>query len=279
MTFDTSMTAIWQTRVIWGALCEEAGQALILGRTAARETERRIRLETEYAWEKRLRRLAKEEERNWSRMDQRRMAAAAAQEARRTFREKLEHQGNPYQIVTKMTESIAERERMIADELEDGAFDLTSDTGLRDRSIVLEAMAWGYDILADDPTGSVDHERIHHWLTQGEGRKLKITTRLYRPEEAERGLRRSMAKPLDWVEKAAARAVVTDPDDERRSGQEIFQLIEPWGSRGMPNMQARVARMCEEKAGLERVLEAVREQGQAQQGGKKEEETRGRAER
>ena len=48
------------------------------------------------------------------------------------------------------------REAEIDDCLPDSFFDLTTGNGVRDRNIVVEALAWGFDILATNNINSID---------------------------------------------------------------------------------------------------------------------------
>ena len=66
ITFDTNIPAIPAIRAFWATLCEDAGQRMTLVPTAASELLRRVRLETEREWAKRLKAVNAEQRIGWT---------------------------------------------------------------------------------------------------------------------------------------------------------------------------------------------------------------------
>lgn len=263
LTFDTNLAGIWQSRVLWGTLCEETGQKLVLVPTAAGETLRRIRLETEREWMKKLKAASREQGLDRSRTEIRRLAVRASQAARDWLREEVRRQGSAYVVAPEAGMAVAEREEEIEEALDDRAFDLTTDNGIRDRKIVVEAMARDYDILASNNVESIDHGMLRDWIERGEGRSLGVSTTILRPAMAEERLRVAHGKPIEWTAYAAARSCVTDPYDVGRAARELCELIEPLHRRGMAEVKERIRRMTEHRSELARLLEHVAKHGRS----------------
>ena len=264
ITFDTNLAGIWNTRVFWAALCEDIGQSMVLTSTATAETLRRIRLETEREWTKKLRELNTEENIGWSKVEVRRLATRAAVAARDWFKDEVRRQGAIYATAPRLTATTEALEAEIEESIEDTAFDLTTDNGVRDRKIVVEAMARGYDILASSNIESIDHAMLRHWLkTVGEP-KLGLSTTILRPEPAEERLRNAYGKPIAWTLHAAARACVTDPTDTARAAREIAELIEVFDERAMSELKFRIYRLTRRPQDLAQALAMVARHGTSQ---------------
>ena len=264
ITFDTNLTGVWNTRVFWGTLCEEIGQQLVMTPTATSETLRRVRLETEREWKKKLAQINREQSMGWSKVEIRRLATTAAQAARNWLRDECRKQGAIYAQAHRHNEQGEELEAEIDDLIDDAAFDLTSDNGIRDRKIVIEAMARGYDILASNNANTIDHGMLREWIAKGGGKGLGIETTILRPEPAEERIRELNGRHIAWTGHAAARACVTDPYDEGRAGEEMAELISVFDDRGMSEIKGRIYKMMKNREAFRAVLEGVRQHGASQ---------------
>ena len=264
ITFDTNLTGVWNTRVFWATLCEEIGQQLVMTPTATSETMRRVRLETEREWTRKLVQINRDQEIGWSKVQIRRLATTAAQAARAWLLEECRKQGAIYAQAPRHDERGEKLEAEIDDLIDDNAFDLTNDNGIRDRKIVIEAMARGFDILASNNVNSVDHGMLREWIANGAGRKLGIETTILRPEPAEERIRALNGQHIAWTAHAAARACVTDPYDERRAGEEIAELISVFDDRGMSEIKGRIYRLTKTRDALRAVLGGVVKHGSSQ---------------
>ena len=103
ITFDTNIVALPEIRAFWATLCEEVGQRMVFTPTAAQEVLRRIRLETERDWEKRLKSLDKVKRLGLAGKGIRRLSTIAAAAARDHFQEEMSHQGSIYTRMSKLT--------------------------------------------------------------------------------------------------------------------------------------------------------------------------------
>ena len=261
LTFDTNLAGVRGPRAFWATLCEEIGQPLALTPTAANETLRRVRLETEREWTRKLKRINREQGIGWSRTQIRRLATGAASASRDWLREEMRRQGGIYAFTRRAAEETEDREAEIEDAMDDRAFDLTTDNGIRDRKIAIEAMARGYDILASNNVESIDHGMLRYWIEEGAGSTLGIRTTILRPEPAEERIRREYGKPIEWTAHAAARACVSDPENARQAALEVMDLIEEFQERGMSELQSRILRLTRNASDFAAVLERVRRHG------------------
>ena len=260
INFDTNLTGVWQARVFWATLCEEINQKMVLTPTATAETIRRIRLEAERDWKRWLASINADQGIGWTRVDVRRLSTTAARACADWFKGEARKQGNIY-TYSRRTPAVEEREAEIDDAIADDVFDMTTDNGIRDRKIVVEAMARGFDILASNNVESIDHGMLRHWLASDEARKLRITSTILRPEPAEEHLRTHYGKPIEWTAIAAARACVTNPDDLAGSAREMNDLIKVFHERGMSELQGRIHKLTKRAGQLARILDHVRHHG------------------
>ena len=261
LTFDTNLAGVRGPRAFWATLCQEIGQPLALTPTAANETLRRVRLETEREWTKKLKRINREQGLGWSRTQIRRLATSAANASRDWLHEEMRRQGGIYAFTRRAAEETEDREAEIEDAMDDRAFDLTTDNGIRDRMIAIEAMARGYDILASNNVESIDHGMLRHWIEEGAGSTLGIRTTILRPEPAEERIRREYGKPIEWTAHAAARACVSDPENVSQAALEIMDLIEEFHERGMSELQSRILRLTRNASDFAAALESVHRHG------------------
>ena len=264
ITFDTNLVALWNTRVFWGTVCEEIGQRLILTPTATRETLGRVRLETQRAWGRKLNAINRDHGLNWTPGTRHRLSRTAGVAARDWLRDRLKEQGHIYETDRARGEEIEDREMQIEDTLDDAIFSDENGTGTRDRRIVIEAMARGYDLLATNNFQSINHGLLNHWIESGPGRALEIGTRILRPEPAEEALRKAHGRSIDWVGFAAGRACMTDPYDGDRAARELYALIDGWERRGMGELQDRVGNLASTERGLTAIMTYVQRHGAGQ---------------
>ena len=261
ITFDTNVVAVSNTRVFWATLCEDIGQSMVLTPTASMEVVRRILFETEREWTKTLKTINHEQGLGWSAITVRRLATLAAQTARDWFRDTLRQQGSIYANTPRRSAEVEALEAHIDDALDDAIFSDSDGNGVRDRRIVVEAMARGYDILASNNIASIDHGMLRHWLTTCGTPKLGLTTTIVRPEHAEERLRIAYDRPMHWTATAAARASVTDPDNPQQAAKEMVTLLDRFEQRGMAELKIRIARTIEQPQALRTVLAQVARHG------------------
>ena len=93
LTFDTNLAGVRGPRAFWATLCEEIGQPLALTPTAASETLRRVRLETEREWTRKLKAIDREQGIGWGRTQLRRLATTAANASRDWLNEEIRKAG------------------------------------------------------------------------------------------------------------------------------------------------------------------------------------------
>ena len=264
VTFDTNLAGVRNTRVFRATLCEDVGQRMVLTPTAASETLRRVRLETEREWAGKLKRMNREDALGWSKVRVRRLATTAATAARDWIRDEMRKQGSIYAHAPRRDAGVEALEAEIDDAIDDDAFDLTTDNGVRDRKIVIEAMARGFDLLVSSNVNSTDHAMPRSWIENGGGKALGIETTILRPESAEERLRLRHGRRIEWTVHAAARACVTEPDEEAKAGREIAELVSVFDERGMSEIKERIYRLTRTRPALQAALESVRRQGPSQ---------------
>lgn len=263
ITFDTNIPAIPEVRLFWATLCQDIGQPMTLTPTSAQETLTRIRLETERSWAKRLRLANDRLSLKWDRVRVRRLSTLAAQTARDCFAAHLDQQGSPYAKTPPPPPRIDSRIDAIDQHIPDVLFDLTTGNGMRDRKIVVEALAWQFDILASNNINSIDHVGLRRWIESPQGARLQLNSTIHRPQEAEYHLAKAYRKPPEWVVHALARASVTDPDNEQKSVRQMLQMMTPFARRGLGEMQTRINNMLEDQATLDHALDLVARSGQS----------------
>ena len=262
ITFDTNIVALPETRSFWATICEEIGQRMIFTPTAASEVLRRIRLESERSWEKRLKSLVKEQGPDLAdKKSFRRLSAIAAAAARDTFRDEMSHQGSIYARMPSLTSDLEALRDEISERLPDIVFGLESDAGICDRNIVIDALAGGFDILASNNIESISHPLLREWIEGAEGQSLGLASTVLRPEEAERKLRKANGKDVFWVADALARSCVTNPGDPTRAAREILDASKDFHRRGMLSIRGVIVRAIADPCLRERALNAVRTRG------------------
>ena len=258
--FDTSIPSVRGPRAFWGTLCGLVGQPLRLTETSAKETLRRERIETEREWRDILRKMR--HEMGWNAKEVRRLSTAAAQASQERIGAALQDSSSPYEVARRTrTAEEDELEMRIEDLLEKNIFDMSTDNGIRDRKIAIEAMLGGHDILATNNVGSIDHEWLQYWIDSGPGATLGITTAVLSPTRAEGRVRRACQQPPEWVAEIAARACVTQPEDRAQSSREIHLLMEHFDERGMGVIRERIERVLSAESALDAMLDAVSRHG------------------
>ena len=230
-----------------------------------KETMRRISLDSDRRWEKRLNQARVAGKANLSKFGVRRVGTRAAQATCAWFERELKRRDGPYRTAPERGSSVIGREIDIGQAIDDRVFDLDEDNGVRDKRIVVEAMARGYDVLTSNNNNSIDHGRLKVWMKE-EGERLGVVTTLLRPEEAEEKLRESLGKKLEWTEYAAARSCITDPYNKKKAKQEMEVLLEPLGRRGMGETQNRIYRALQDSKRWDHLLEHVATHGQSHAG-------------
>ena len=168
----------------------------------------------------------------WSATERRRLSTDAARTARDWLREQLRLPDGPYRRDARRDAAIDGLEAW----LDESIFDLDTDNGIRDRKIVIEAMARGYDIIVSNNIGPIEPALLRAWVGSAAARDRGIVTDILPPQPAEEKLRVSAQMPVEWCVWAAAHAAVTDPDDVGRAADEVVQLLEVFERRGMPGI-------------------------------------------
>ena len=261
ITFDSNMAGVWFTRVFWATICEDIGQRLVLTPTATAETLGRIRMEGEREWRRKLKKINEAAGHGWSKVDIRQLSTTAAQAARDHFAEEMRKQGAIYATTPKQTPAVEALEEEIGDKIVDEAFDLTNDNGLRDRKIVIEALARGFDIVASNNINSIEHGILGDWIEDRARHGLTLHTKILRPEPAEEALRKAYGKGIEWPIYIAARAAVSDPYNRERSAKEIAELIDGFEERGMSALKARIKVLAKNPTRFSAMLEHVQKHG------------------
>ena len=263
VTFDTNVMALRPVRAFWATLCEMTNQRVVLPPTAAVEVLRRIRLETDREWSRRLKGINTRDRRRWTGKAIRRGSTAASVAARDWLREQMNRQGNIYCFAPRASDSVEVRLDVLYEHLPSDAFDLTTDAGIRDRKIVIEALAWGFSILASNNIHSIDQEMLEEWL-EGQGRRLGIEGSILRPQKAESILRQAYGMPKEWILHALVRSCVTNPDDTALSIQEMNAAMADFDERGIPGLRSRIDKMTLDLDKIESALESLRRHGPSQ---------------
>ena len=148
----------------------------------------------------------------------RRLSTIAATAARDAFRDEMSQQGSIYVRMRRLTPDREALRDEISERIPEIIFDLTSDSGIRDRNIVIDALAAGFDVLASNNIESISHILLRQWVEGAEGQSLKLTSTILRPEAAELRLREANGKDPFWIADVLARSCVTNPDDPQRGG-------------------------------------------------------------
>lgn len=235
--------------------------------TAANETLVRERLETEREWVRRLKLLAdRRRELRWDNNQIKRMATVAATTARDWLKTELTKRGGPYRVDGRRTKQIEALEVEIDFRMDDDIFERSSHTGIRDRKIVIETMARGYDILASNNVRSIKHERLRHWIMAGPGKKLGIKTTIFSPDLAEEAIRITQDMPLSWTAHAAVRACVSDPENASQAAEEVEAFLVDFQERGMDSIRENIIVELKRQTGFERAMGALRRHGKSRAG-------------
>ena len=257
-----------RVRAFWATLCEEVQQPFVVTPTAGNETLGRERLSVGYEWEKRLKwmnrnRLAG----RWDKVDIRRLTTLASTTARNWLRDEFRKDAGIYRVDKRATREIVALESDISDRLDNDIFDMSISNGIRDRQIVIEAMARGYDILAsNNNVNSIKHARLRHWIALGAGKELGIHTTILAPDLAEEALRFATNQSIGWIAAAAMRTCVTDPGNRNKALQELEVFTRDFKERGMDNILANMLVELDDEAGYEKAMRSVRRHGMSKAG-------------
>ena len=251
--FDTNLTGVRGVRRFWGTVCEMAAQPLYLTPTASSETLRRVRLEVQRETEKELKARRKEGE-ELNPVYIRRVATATGNAARDALKDMLAQQGSAYLRTPPPDAETLALELEIDDTIPEDAFDRTNDNSVRDRKIVVEAAARGYDILASNNVNSMRRGILEHWA-QTTGASMGLNFEIMTPDDTERRMRRELEQPLEWVGGAAVRACVRNAQNAGEIATELPKMMEDWGVRGMAQIEATVAAILEDPKKRKEVIE------------------------
>ena len=260
--FDTNMCAVPGIRCLWGTVCEAVGTAVVLTPTAASEVLRRERLETQRTWQTRLRAIEGELQAEWGPDVRRRLANVAATTSRDWLHDQLRTPRSPYRLDPQ--KHLTARQEEIDERLPDEFFDFSTDNGIQDKKIVVEAFAGGYHLLVSNNIGSIDLIGLSRWLNTGEGAAMNIGTRIETPRNAIECLETTHQMGAAWLAEVAARASVTDPYDEARSAREIATFIDAGlAERGVADVQIHLRGQFKNPRTLRTSLEAVVSKGRS----------------
>ena len=251
--FDTNLTGVRGVRRFWGTLCEMAKQPLYLTPTASSETLRRVRLEVQRETEKALNARRKKGE-TLNAVYIRRVATATGNAARDALKDMLTQQGSAYLRTARPDAEILALELEIDDSIPEDAFDRTNDNSVRDRKIVVEAAARGYDILASNNVNSMRRGILEQWA-QTTGASMGLNFEILTPDDTERRMRRERQEQLEWVGGAAVRACVGNAQNAGEIATELPRMMEDWGVRGMVQIEATVAAILEDREKREEVIQ------------------------
>lgn len=261
LAFGTNMAGIPQTRVFWASLCELARCPFVVTETGAVESLRRELLETERRWKKNLTRAAPQLGVRWNATERRRLSTDAARAARDWLAEQLALDDGPYHRDARRNRAIDDFEEWLDENIDERIFDMDKANGIRDRKIVIEAMARGYDIIVSDNIETIESTLLQEWVGSPVVRERGVVTEVLPPQPAERKLRRASQMPVEWCAWAAAQAAVTNPDHEERAADEVLQMLDVFERRGMANIALLIERTTRTPAAFESALERVRRHG------------------
>lgn len=262
LVFDTNLCCLPEVRCFWGALCETLGARLTLTPTAAKETVRRENIETQRKWIARLKLLNEDRGRNWTRMEIRRLATKAATSAAAWLKAELSNPNGAYGIDAQRSADIQRRLTVLEDALPDSFFDIKTPNGIRDKQIVIEALAGRHDILITNNIATIDVIGLQPWIKTHE-EILNLQTRILNPMVALEWLRETYQMPDDWLTHVTAKACVNDPYDSGRAEDEIFALIDGFSHRGLDDLQTHLRQALSDHKRLLSALETVKRNGRS----------------
>ena len=174
----------------------------------------------------------------------------------------------PYRRDARRNAALDDLEAWLDENIDDRIFDLDTDNGIRDRKIVIEAMARGYDVIVSNNIGSIEPALLRAWVASAAARNRGIVTDILPPQPAEEKLQPAEEKlrvaaqmPVEWCVWAAAHAAVTDPDEVDQAADEVVQLLEVFERRGMPGIALLIERTSRDAAAFDIALERVRKHG------------------
>ena len=241
--FDTNLNGVRGVRRFWGTLCEMARQPLYLTPTASGETLRRVQLEVERETERALKTRRKKGD-ALTAVYIRRVATRTGNAARDALTDMLAQQGSAYLRTPRPDANTLALELEIDDSIPEDAFDRTNDNSVRDRKIVVEAAARGYDILASNNVNSMRRGILEQWA-QTTGASMGLSFEILTPDDTERRMRKER---LEWVAGAALRACVRNARNASEIATEVPRMMEDWGVRGMAQIEATVEATLEDPA-------------------------------
>jgi len=238
------------------------GARLTLTPTAAKETVRRENIETQRKWIARLKLLNEDRGRNWTRMEIRRLATKAATSAAAWLKAELSNPNGAYGIDAQRSAGTQRRLTVLEDALPDSFFDIKTPNGIRDKQIVIEALAGRHDILITNNIATIDVIGLQPWIKTHE-EILNLQTRILNPMVALEWLRETYQMPDDWLTHVTAKACVNDPYDSGRAEDEIFALIDGFSHRGLDDLQTHLRQALSDHKRLLSALETVKRNGRS----------------
>ena len=163
------------------------------------------------------------------------------------LRHEMRNSNGIYAAAHEAGQAVLALEEALYELMPEDIFDPTTDNGIRDRKIVIESLARGFNVLASNNTHSIDHNGLKDWVETDEAKRLKIQSTILRPQGAERKLRKHYGKPADWTVRALARSCVTDPHNAKRAVKEMADALQPFDERGMGELQMRINKVLMNK--------------------------------
>jgi len=260
--FDINLCCLPEVRSFWGALCETLGTRLTLTPTAARETVRRENIETQRKWIAQLKLVNENCEQNWTRMQVRRFATKAAISAAAWLKAELAKPNGAYAIDAQDSASTQQRLTLLEDALPDSFFNIKTPNGIRDKQIVVEALAGRHDILITNNIATIDVIGLQPWIkTHAESFDLQTT--ILNPLVALEWLRETHQMPDDWLAHVTAKACINNPYDRGQAEDEIFALIDGLSHRGLDELQTHLRQALSDHGNLLSALETVKRNGRS----------------
>ena len=195
-------------------------------------------------------------------MEIRRLATKAATSAAAWLKAELSNPNGAYGIDAQRSAGTQRRLTVLEDALPDSFFDIKTPNGIRDKQIVIEALAGRHDILITNNIATIDVIGLQPWIKTHE-ETLNLQTRILNPMVALEWLRETYQMPDDWLTHVTAKACVNDPYDSGRAEDEIFALIDGFSHRGLDDLQTHLRQALSDHKRLLSALETVKRNGRS----------------
>ena len=205
-----------------------------------KETVRRLGEETEERWKDSLREVKQKSRANIREKEIQRIATTASQTSRLWLRRLLQAPKGPYVATERGDDDAHEREGRLYTVIPKDIFNLEETTGIRDRKIVIESLARGYDILLTNNNEQVKSEWLAHWLATEGRTRYGIESQILAPSAAYTTLCVRFGKENNWMVEVVGRASISDGYRPKQARAEVHRLMRNFAKRGMSEIARTV---------------------------------------